>query len=471
MNQGDKLQKGLKTRHLTMIAFGGSIGAGLFVGSGAIIQITGPAAVFTALMAGILVILVMRMLGEMVVAKPSLGSFSDYAREALGNWAGFTVGWLYWYFWVIVIAVEAIAGAAILRAWLFPDASLWALNLILLIVLTITNLFSVKAFGEFEYWFSLIKIVAIVLFLGIGGAYVLGLLPGTTMDFSNLTAHGGFTPLGSAAVFIAVATIIFSFVGSEIVTIAAAESAESEKAVVKAVNSVIVRIMMFYVGSVFLIVAIVPWNDSKALTNPYVGALKVIGIPGADMIMNLVVVTAVLSCLNSGIYTASRMLFALGDKGDAPKWMLDVTKRGVPLKAILTCTIFGFISVIMAFISPDKVFQFLLNSSGAIALFVYLLIAISQLRLRKKIERETPERLKLRMWAYPYLTIGSIMAMTAIIGSMAFNSATRSQLILSLLSAVVVVLLYVIKTNIERKKLTNADVVENDLSKIDVKIE
>lgn len=469
MNQEDKLQKSLKMRHLMMIAFGGSIGAGLFVGSGAIIQITGPAAVFTALMAGILVILVMRMLGEMVVAKPSLGSFSDYAREALGSWAGFTVGWLYWYFWVIVIAVEAIAGAAILRDWLFPNASLWALNLILLVVLTITNLFSVKAYGEFEYWFSLIKIVAIILFLAIGGSYVLGLLPGTELDFSNLTSHGGFTPNGSAAVFIAVATIIFSFVGSEIVTIAAAESAESERAVVKAVNSVIVRILTFYVGSVFLIVTIVPWNDGQALTNPYVSALKVIGIPGADMIMNLVVVTAVLSCLNSGIYTASRMLFALGDKGDAPKWMLDVTKNGVPVKAILTCTIFGFLSVIMAFVSPETVFQFLLNSSGAIAIFVYLLIAISQLRLRKKIEREMPERLKLRMWAYPYLTIGTIVAMVTIIGTMGFNADTRSQLILSLLSAIVVILLYVLKTNITKKKSASVDTIENEVSKVDIK--
>ena len=467
MSQDGKLQKGLKIRHLTMIAFGGSIGAGLFVGSGTIIQMTGPSAVFTALMAGILVILIMRMLGEMVVAKPSLGSFSDYAREALGNWAGFTVGWLYWYFWVIVIAVEAIAGAAILRDWLFPNVPLWALNLVLLVALTITNIFSVKAYGEFEYWFSLIKIVAITLFLTLGGAYILGLLPGTKMDFSNLTAHGGFTPHGPEIVFIAVATIIFSFVGSEIVTIAAAESVESEKAVVRAVNSVIVRIMTFYVGSVFIIVTVVPWNDGKALTNPYVSALKVMGMPGADIIMNLVVVTAVLSCLNSGIYTASRMLFALGDKGDAPKWMLHVTKRGVPLKAILTCTIFGFISVIIAFISPNTVFQFLLNSSGAIALFVYLLIAVSQLILRKRIEREAPERLKLRMWAYPYLTILSSLAIIAIITTMAFNASTRSQFTLSILSAIIVVIIYAIKTNIARKNSINANVLNPKITEVE----
>ncbi|KYG33080.1 amino acid permease [Priestia endophytica] len=466
MNQKEKLQKTLRMRHMMMIAFGGSIGAGLFVGSGAIIQDTGPSAVLTALMAGILVILIMRMLGEMVVAKPSLGSFSDYAREALGNWAGFTVGWLYWYFWVIVIAVEAIAGATILQDWIFPNTPLWILNLILLLALTLTNLFSVKAYGEFEYWFSLIKVVTITLFLLVGGAYVLGLLPGTTMNFSNLTTHGGFAPVGTGAVFVAIATIIFSFVGSEIVTIAAAESDESEKAVVKAVNSVIIRILMFYVGSVFLIVTIIPWNDDVALKNPYVNALKVIGIPGADVIMNLVVVTAVLSCLNSGLYTASRMLFALGNKGDAPKWMLNVTKRGVPLKAILTCTIFGFLSVIMSFISPDTVFQFLLNSSGAIALFVYLLIAISQLILRKKIENEMPHRLKFRMWGYPYVTIASIIAITMIIGSMGFNSETQSQLVLSIFSVIVVVILYIIKTNVTRKKAINSNIVEDDISKI-----
>ena len=447
-----QLQKSLQLRHLTMIAFGGSIGAGLFVGSGALIKITGPAAVISALIAGTLVIMIMRMLGEMVVAKPTLGSFSDYAREALGNWAGFSVGWLYWYFWVIVIAVEAIAGAAILREWLFPNTPLWLLNLLIMVSLTITNLFSVRAFGEFEYWFSLIKIVAIVLFLILAGAFVLGLLPNTTRDFSNLTAHGGFAPLGYSAAFLAVATIIFSFVGSEVVTIAAAESAESEKGVVRAVNSVIVRIMMFYVGSVFLVVMIVPWTDHQALVNPYVSALKNIGIPYADQIMNLVIVTAVLSCLNSGIYTSSRMLFALADKGDAPQSIKKLSKNGVPVRAILSCTVFGFISVAMAFISPETVFQFLLNSSGAIAIFVYLFIAVSQLILRKKYTKECPERLKVKMWFYPYLTILTITAMSCIVITMAFNPATRSQLYLSILSVVVVLVLFHIKNVITARK-------------------
>lgn len=321
-----------------------------------------------------------------------------------------------------------------------------------MVSLTITNLFSVRAFGEFEYWFSLIKIVAIVLFLILAGSFVLGLLPNTTRDFSNLTAHGGFAPLGYSAAFLAVATIIFSFVGSEVVTIAAAESAESEKGVVRAVNSVIVRIMMFYVGSVFLVVMIVPWTDHQALVNPYVSALKNIGIPYADQIMNLVIVTAVLSCLNSGIYTSSRMLFALADKGDTPQSIKKLTKNGVPVRAILSCTVFGFISVAMAFISPETVFQFLLNSSGAIAIFVYLFIAISQLILRKKYEKECPERLKVKMWLYPYLTILTITAMSCIVITIAFNPATRSQLYLSILSVVVVLVLFHIKNIFSARK-------------------
>ena len=301
----------------------------------------------------------------------------------------------------------------------------------------------------------LIKIVAIVLFLICASAFVLGLLPNTKMDFSNLTAHGGFAPLGYSAAFLAVATIIFSFVGSEVVTIAAAESVESERAVVRAVNSVIVRIMTFYVGSVFLVVMIVPWTDHQALVNPYVSALKTIGIPYADKIMNLVIVTAVLSCLNSGIYTASRMLFALADKQDAPQAIKKLTNNGVPVRAILTCTVFGFVSVAMAFVSPDTVFQFLLNSSGAIAIFVYLLIAISQLILRKKYERECPEKLKIRMWCFPYLTIFTIVSLCLIILTMAYNPDTRSQLFLSVVSFAVVIILYRIKTVVQSRNQKN----------------
>src|SRR5919112_4894302 len=218
MSEATQLQKGLKQRHLTMIAIGGVIGAGLFVGSGVVINQTGPAAFLSYLITGILIILVMRMLGEMATANPSTGSFADYARRALGGWAGFSVAWLYWYFWVIVVGFEAVAGAKILTFWF--DAPLWLLSLGLMLLMTATNLFSVQSYGEFEYWFAGIKVFAIMAFLVLGAAFVLGLWPGQSMDFSNLTTQGGFLPNGFGAIFSSIVVVIFSMVGAEIATVA-----------------------------------------------------------------------------------------------------------------------------------------------------------------------------------------------------------------------------------------------------------
>src|SRR3954451_18636737 len=396
------LQSGLKRRHVTMISLGGVIGAGLFVGSGAVINQTGPAAVLSYLAAGALVILVMRMLGEMAVANPSTGSFADYAGIALGDWARFAVGWLYWYFWVIVLAVEAVAGAEILQRWI-PDAPVWLSSLVLMALLTATNLVSVKSYGEFEFWFASIKVAAIVVFILIALAYCLGLTGGEG-GFGHLTSDGGFAPKGFDAILTGVVVVIFAFVGAEIATIAASESDEPKEAVTKATNQVIARVLVFYVLSVFLIVAILPYSSSKLGESPFVAVLDKIGISGAADVMNAVVLTAVLSCLNSGLYVASRMTFVLARRGDAPAWMTAVNKRGVPARAILAATSIGYLSVIASAVSPDGVFKFLLNTSGAVALFIYLLIAVSQLVLRRRLEREAPERLKVRMWAYPWLT-------------------------------------------------------------------
>ena len=218
-----ELHKGLTQRHLTMIAIGGVIGAGLFVGSGVVINTVGPGAFLTYAVTGVLIVMVMRMLGEMATANPATGSFAAYARQALGDWAGFSVAWLYWYFWVIVVGFEAVAGAGILQKWL-PDVPLWLMSLVLLLLMTATNLYSVKSYGEFEYWFASIKVAAIVVFLLLGTLYVLGLWPGKGMDFSNLYAHGGFFPNGVAAIFSGIVVVIFSMVGAEVATIAAAES-------------------------------------------------------------------------------------------------------------------------------------------------------------------------------------------------------------------------------------------------------
>ncbi|MBZ2409561.1 amino acid permease [Streptomyces sp. L06] len=444
----DGLQAGLKNRHLSMIAIGGVIGAGLFVGSSAGIAAAGPAILVSYAIVGLMVVLVMRMLGEMAAARPSSGSFSAYADMALGRWAGFSIGWLYWFFWVVVLAVEATAGAVILNGWI-PAVPQWGWALIVMVVLTGTNLASVASYGEFEFWFAGIKVVAIAAFVLIGVLAVFGVLPGSDnpgAGFANLTAHGGFLPNGAGSILTGVLMVVFSFMGSEIVTLAAGESANPQRAVRKATNSVIWRIAVFYLGSIFVVVALLPW-DSKSIVEDgsYVAALNSIGIPHAGQIMNVIVLTAVLSCLNSGLYTASRMAFSLGKRGDAPAAFARVNARGVPQAAILGSVVFGFAAVWFNYQWPETVFQFLLNSSGAVALFVWLVICFSQLRLRGVIARETPEKLVVRMWLFPYLTWVTIAGIVFVIGYMLFDEAGRTQMALSLLVAVLVVAVSVVK--------------------------
>jgi AAT family amino acid transporter/GABA permease len=453
---GSGLQAGLKNRHLSMIAIGGVIGAGLFVGSGADIAKAGPGILVSYALVGALVVFVMRMLGEMAAANPTSGSFSAYADRALGRWAGFSIGWLYWFFWVVVLAVEATAGAKILEGWV-PSVPQWAWALIVMIVLTGSNLASVSSYGEFEFWFAGIKLVAIAAFIVLGALALAGVLPGThdhATGLGNLTGHGGFLPNGPGKILTGVLMVVFSFMGSEIVTLAAGESEDPRSAVTKATNSVIWRIAVFYLGSIFIVVSLLRWDDPAIIKDgSYVAALDSIGIPHAGKFMNVIVLTAVLSCLNSGLYTASRMAFSLGRRGDAPRSFARTARRGVPQTAILASVVFGFVAVFFNYTWPDTVFQFLLNASGAIALFVWLVICFSQLRMRKIIERESPDRLIVRMWLYPYLTWATIAVITFVLGYMLTDGSKgggRIQVLLSVLVAALVVAFAVIRERIRR---------------------
>ncbi|WP_211841471.1 amino acid permease [Saccharopolyspora antimicrobica] len=419
---------------MSLIALGGVIGAGLFVGSGVVIGSTGPAAVISFLIAGVLTVLIMRMLAEMTVARPALGSFYAYAREALGERAGFAVGWMYWYFFVIVVAVEAVAGGKLVQLWL-PEVPLWLISLVLLTSLTLTNLVSARSYGEFEYWFSSIKVAAIVVFLFLGALAVAGLWPSAPGGLANLTAHGGFAPHGIGAVLVAVVPCVAFYTGAEIVTIAAAESAEPRRAVANAMRSIILRVVAFYVLSVLVVVAVVPWSSPEIEVSPYAAVLQALHVPGASTIMNAIVLTAVLSCLNSALYTSSRMLFALTRRGDAPSGLAKLSRSGVPRRALLAGTVVGYLSVLAAYVSPDLVFAFLVNSYGAVALFVYLIIAISQVRLRN---RTDPAQLPLKMWLFPWLSYLTIALMLVVIAAMAVLPETRSQFWLSLVTLAVV---------------------------------
>ncbi|MGW8955518.1 amino acid permease [Streptomyces sp. NPDC055709] len=438
------LQAGLKNRHLSMIAIGGVIGAGLFVGSSSGIATAGPGILLSYALVGTLVVFVMRMLGEMSAANPASGSFSAHADRALGRWAGFSIGWLYWFFWVVVLAVEATAGAVILEGWV-PAVPQWAWALIVMMVLTVTNLGSVGSYGEFEFWFAGIKVVAIAGFIVVGGLAVFGLLPGvdsTGAGLGNLTDHGGFLPHGPGAILTGVLLVVFSFMGSEIATLAAGESEDPQRAVTKSTNSVMWRIAVFYLGSIFVVVTLLPWNDpSIKEKGSYVAALDSLGIAHAGQIMNVIVLTSVLSCLNSGLYTASRMAFSLGERGDAPESFATTSKRGAPLPAVLASVAFGFVAVFFNYAYPDSVFLFLVNSSGAVALFVWLVICFSQLRMRRIIEAEAPQKLVVRMWLYPYLTWATIAVIVFVLGYMLTDTehSGRETVLLSLLVAALVV--------------------------------
>ncbi|WKX70331.1 amino acid permease [Streptomyces sp. XD-27] len=427
----EPLAGGLKQRHLTMLGLGGVIGAGLFVGSGAGIAVAGPGIVISYLLAGALAMLVMRMLGEMSAAMPASGAFSVHAERALGRWAGFTVGWLYWFLLVVVLAVEATAAAGIAHGWV-PSVPQWAWVLLFMVVFTAANLAAVKNFGEFEFWFAALKVGAIVLFLALGLLAVFGALPDTDpVGLANLTGQGGFLPNGWSGVVSGVLAVLFAFGGLEVVTIAAAESDDPARAVARAVRGAMWRILFFYVGSMLVIVTVLPWTAMAPGQSPYVAVLDHIGVPKAGQIMNIVVFVALLSALNANLYGSSRMVFSLAERGEAPRSLLAVSPGGVPRRAVLASVAFGFVSVLLNLKWPDSIFQYMLNAVGAVLLFVWALIAAAQLWLRRRIERETPELLTLRMWAFPWLTWASLVAMAGVLVLMVTDDQARPQLLWS----------------------------------------
>uniref|UniRef100_A0AAU3GY32 Amino acid permease n=1 Tax=Streptomyces sp. NBC_01401 TaxID=2903854 RepID=A0AAU3GY32_9ACTN len=434
--RSEPLAHGLKQRHLTMLGLGGVIGAGLFVGSGAGIAVAGPAVVVSYLIAGALAMLVMRMLGEMSAAMPASGSFSVHAERALGRWAGFGVGWLYWFMLVVVLAVEATAAAQIAHAWV-PAVDQWLWVLLFMVVFTVTNLTAVKNFGEFEFWFAALKVAAIVAFLVLGLLAVFGVLPDTgPVGLTNLPGQGGFLPNGWDGVVSGVLTVVFAFGGLEVVTIAAAETDDPARAVGRAVRSAVVRILFFYVGSMLVIVTVLPWTAQQAGLSPYVKVLDSVGVPSAGQIMNIVVFVALLSALNANLYGSSRMIFSLAERGEAPRGLLKVSGRqggggGVPRRAVLASVAFGFVSVLLNLKWPDTVFLHMLNSVGAVLLFVWGLIAASQLRLRRRLEREAPGALTLRMWCFPYLTWVTLAGLVGVLLLMLTDDAARPQVLWS----------------------------------------
>lgn len=428
----------LRPRHVTMITLGGIIGASLFVGSGNIIRSVGPAAIISYLIGGLLVFLAMRMLGEMAAARPAIGSFMEYARVGLGDWAAYLVGWLYWYFWVGVLAYEAVLGGETLHSW-FAFLPGWAWSLILIAVFIGANLISVRTFGEVEFWLASIKVIAIVVFLGAGLLFALGLWPQSTFSVPNLWEHGGFAPNGFGIAFTGVALVIFSYFGTEIAVMAAAESENPAKGIKQATSTVIWRILLFFVGAVLIITMVVPWDELpepvNVATAPFTYVFSLLGVPGAAAIMQIIIFTAVISVLNSGLYSASRMFAALAEQGYAPRIMTRRTRSGVPAFALFASTIGAVAATIVNFAAPESgVFDFIMNSAGLVALFVYVFIALTQMRMRQKMSAEEVAGLKLRMWLHPWLNILLIAAIAAVLVVMLSSETGRTQVWTSLIA-------------------------------------
>jgi GABA permease len=447
-----QLSRSLRPRHVAMISIGGIIGAGLFVGSSVAIAATGPAAVLSYLLTGVLVLLVMRMLGEMAVALPTTSSFTEFARVGLGPWAGFVCGWLYWYFWIIVVPVEAIAGANILHQWL-PLLPAWQLGLGLMAVMTAVNLMSARSYAEFEFWFASIKVAAIIVFIALTAAFVFGWTSPQGATLGNLTRYGGFMPTGPISVLATAVTVLFALTGAEIATVAAAESAEPARAVARLTTSVIVRILVFYVLSISLIVAAVPWTEVRAGESPFTLALSTMHFGWASTAMSAVILTAVLSCLNSAFYVCSRVLFLLAANGDAPQWLVQVNARHVPTRSVWIGAVAGVIGIMSATLSPHRVFAFLQNASGALMVFIYILIALAQIRLRRERERRGEPVPALLMWLFPWASYATVAGFTAVVVAMAVTPGQQQDLYFSLLTLVVVFLAYAL---LRRRRIARA---------------
>ena len=429
----------MKGRHLVMMSLGSAIGTGLFVGSGKGVAAAGPATLVAYVVAGLLVIAIMYMLGEMVAAHPDSGAFSVYTSRAMGPAAGFAMGWVWWIELVIVVAAEAIAAASTLVA-MWPIAPVWLLTLIFLVVLTAINLLGVDRFGEFEFWFALLKVAAVLVFLVIGVLLICGVLAAPAAGASNLVGHGGFMPNGWSGIAAALLMVTFSFGGIEIMAVAAAETEDPARNVSRAVRTIVWRILLFYMGSVAVMVIAVPWDDPKLGTSPFVAVLDRAGIPAASEVMTLVIVLALLSSLNANLYGAARMLGSLAERGMAPRAAMRTRGRSVPAMAVLASVLFGFCCVLATFKWGDTVLDTLLNIVGSTIIVTYFFTICSQYVLRRQVEREgTP--LPMRIKGFPVVSWAAMILLVSIMVLGMFAPDVRAQL---LSTGALVVVLYLV---------------------------
>jgi L-asparagine permease len=395
--------KGLKPRQVQMIAIGGAIGTGLFLGAGGRLQQAGPALALVYLVCGIFAFFILRALGELVMHRATSGSFVSYAREFMGERASFVAGWMYYLNWAMTGIVDITAAALYMKYWgVFGEVPQWAFALAAMIIVGASNLVAVKWFGEMEFWFALVKVGALVLFLIIGvvllvsGYHVAGHETGMQL----ISQNGGIFPHGLLPAVVIVQGVVFAYAGIELVGIAAGEAQNAEKVLPRAINSVMWRIALFYVGSVLLLVLLLPWTAYRAGTSPFVTFFGALGVPGIGTIMNIVVLTAALSSLNSGLYSTGRVLRSLAMGGSATPFVGRMNTQKVPYGGIVVTLVIYFIGVILNYIVPSQVFEIVLNIASLGILSTWAFIVVCQMKFRHAVRRGELKAVSFRMpWA------------------------------------------------------------------------
>jgi len=418
IEEGEKLSRQLTVGQLGMIAIGGAIGTGLFLGSALAVRIAGPGVIVSYLIGAVIALVFMGALSEMAVAHPTAGSFGVYAELYLNPWAGFAMRYTYWAAQCIAIGAEATAVAIYCRWW-FPGTPAWLWILGFSVALVYINTRNVGSFGTFEYWFAMVKVVAIVLFivLGLGLLIGVGLRPGIGLE--NFTAHGGFLATGWKGVWMAMVFVIFSFLGTEVVAVTAGEAMDPRSAVPRAMRRTVGRLILFYIGAITVLIGIVPWTTiqpgSSITASPFVSVFESVGIPAAAHVVNLVVITAAASSMNCNLYMATRMLFSLSRGGYAPTSLGRVSGRGAPLPALLASAAGLAVALVVAWLYPDSAFQYLFGVSLFGGLFVWLMIFVTHLAFRPKWTARGGARLSVRLIGYPYTSILGAASIVAIL--------------------------------------------------------
>ncbi|MWK57093.1 amino acid permease [Pseudomonas otitidis] len=419
------LKRGLENRHIQLIALGGAIGTGLFLGSAGVLKSAGPSMILGYAIAGFIAFLIMRQLGEMIVEEPVAGSFSHFAHKYWGGYAGFLAGWNYWVLYVLVGMAELTAVGKYIQFW-WPDVPTWVTAAVFFVLINVINLANVRVFGETEFWFALIKVVAIIGMIILGLYLLVSGAGGEQAAVSNLWSHGGFFPNGLEGLVMVLAIIMFSFGGLELVGITAAEASEPKKVIPKAINQVIYRILIFYIGALSVLLMLYPWDRLLETLNaagdpysgsPFVQIFSLIGSDTAAHLLNFVVLTAALSVYNSGVYCNSRMLYGLAEQGDAPKALLKVNRRGVPVLAIGVSALITLLCVLVNYLAPKQALELLMALVVAALVINWAMISLSHLMFRKSLQRQGIEPFFKSLW-YPFSNYLCLAFVALILGVM-----------------------------------------------------